>query len=194
MTSTYTTDFDPATLLDQDQPFSRLDRFSRFDGRYEAMQNLLIEGTCTGEIDCRGMLVVAEGARVNARIFARDMRIAGYIEGQFECSGRFELLPTARAQGAVKARQIVVHEGAEYDGELSMSDTVVGETEPAAWDTRPAPPATEEPATEEASAPSPPAAVEPTLDATPEPASAASPETGEMPDFLKRRRSSRNSN
>lgn len=108
-------------LLDASQPFSRVDRYSRFDGRYEAMQNLLVEGNCTGEIDCRGTLAVAEGATVEATIIARDVRIAGEVKGDIECSGRFELLPSGRASGSVKAHQIVIHEGAEYDGELQMT-------------------------------------------------------------------------
>lgn len=129
--------FNGVELLDPGQPFSRLDRFSRFNGRYEAMQNLLIEGACEGEIDCRGTLVIAEGASASARIFARDIRVAGTLDGEVECSGRFELLPTARASGSVRARQIIVREGAEFDGELQMSeDHAVAEPEegaPAPW-------------------------------------------------------------
>ncbi len=126
---------DSADLLDPGLPFSRVDRFSRFEGRYEAMQNLLVEGTCSGEIDCRGMLVVAQGARIDARVTARDIRVAGTIDGQLECSGRFELMPSGRASGSVTARQIVVHEGAQYDGELQMTGPVgVAEPEPAVWE------------------------------------------------------------
>lgn len=129
--------FDPVDLLEAGQPYSRLDRFSRFEGRYEAMQNLLIEGECSGEIDCRGTLVIAEGATARANIFARDIRIAGNLEGEVECSGRFELLPTARASGSVRARQIIVQEGAEFDGDLQMSEDIAfaePEEEPAPWE------------------------------------------------------------
>ncbi|MSQ62094.1 MAG: polymer-forming cytoskeletal protein [Dehalococcoidia bacterium] len=142
---------DADRLIDPGQPYSRVDRNSKFNGRYEAMQNLLVEGTCSGEIDCRGMLVIAEGATVEATIIARDVRIAGVVKGEIDCTGRFELLPSGRASGSVKARQIVIHEGAEYDGDLQMTmEPPRTEPAPPMWESATVPPlgvaATSEPA------------------------------------------------
>jgi cytoskeletal protein CcmA (bactofilin family) len=143
MTNQYLGDeADAVDLIEPGQPFSRVDRYSRFDGRYEAMQNLVVEGSCSGEIDCRGTLVIAEGAVVNAKITARDIRVAGTVDGDLECSGKFELLPSARASGSVVARQIIVHEGGQYDGEMQMTGPSANGTEPEV----PEPPVAQQPA------------------------------------------------
>lgn len=183
MTSGYLRDDTDSPELMDAQPFSRVDRFSRFEGRYETMQNLLIEGACSGEIDCRGTIVVAEGASVNARVTARDARVAGMLDGELDCSGRFELLPSGRASGSVRARQIVVHEGAQYDGELQMTGASPVEepvAEPSAWES------TFGPEPESEFGPEPGQAAE-------EPAAAADEalpavEEENLPDFLKPRR------
>ena len=104
----------------QAQATSLIDRQSRFNGTYQALQNLRIEGAASGEIDCRGTLIVAESAVVNAKVNVRDIRIAGELQGEVDCAGRFELMPTARVNATVRARQVVVHEGAVYNGELTM--------------------------------------------------------------------------
>lgn len=104
----------------QAQATSLIDRQSRFNGTYQALQNLRIEGSASGEIDCRGTLIVAESAVVNAKVNVRDIRIAGEMQGEVDCAGRFELMPTARVNAMVRARQVVVHEGAVYNGELTM--------------------------------------------------------------------------
>ena len=104
----------------QAQATSLIDRQSRFNGTYQALQNLRIEGAASGEIDCRGTLIVAESAVVNAKVNVRDIRIAGEMQGEVECAGRFELMPTARVNATVRARQVVVHEGAVYNGDLTM--------------------------------------------------------------------------
>lgn len=173
---------DAEDLLDPGQPFSRVDRFSRFEGRYEAMQNLLIEGSCSGEIDCRGMLVIASGATVTARVTARDIRVAGVVDGDLECSGRFELLPSGRASGMVKARQIVVHEGAQYDGELQMTGSASFDDLPEAEEWQP------DMNIDESASARPSAARD---EALPEAEDEALPaaEPAEVPDFLRPRRS-----
>ena len=179
---------DADRLLDPGQPYSRVDRNSKFNGHYEAMQNLLVEGNCTGEIDCRGMLVIAAGATVEATIIARDVRIAGEVKGEIDCTGRFELLPSGRASGSVKARQIVIHEGAEYDGDLQM--TMEPERpEPAAppmWESTTTPPS-DFAATREAE-PSPAADAPLPAEEADEEMDAPPRQEKDLPDFLRPRR------
>ena len=38
------------------------------------------------------------------------------------CRARFEVLPTGRVQGTVRAPVLVVHEGAEINGSVHMTD------------------------------------------------------------------------
>jgi cytoskeletal protein CcmA (bactofilin family) len=99
---------------------SFVDRDSHFNGAYTTPNDLRIDGRYEGEIECRGTLIVAESADVNARVSAGNISVAGQLQGEIGCRGRFEILPTGRVGGSVLAGSIVVHEGARYDGELRM--------------------------------------------------------------------------
>lgn len=137
---------------DQDS-FSVIDRFSRFDGDFVAERDLRVEGNVKGSIECQGTLYIAEGAIVAARITAENITVAGDLSGETRCRGKLHLLPTGRVRGRVSTAALVITEGAIYEGELAMSEErapestpqrpVVVASQPHRSDT---PPADEEPA------------------------------------------------
>jgi hypothetical protein len=63
---------------------------------------------------------VAETADVNAQVTAGSVSVAGHLQGNIGCRGRFEILPTGRVEARVQAASIVVQEGARYEGEMRM--------------------------------------------------------------------------
>lgn len=99
---------------------SRVDRDSHFNGLYETKQNLRVEGIAEGEIECAGTVVVAEGARVKAKITANTTIVAGELEGEITCRDVFEIMPSGRVQATVSARRLIVQEGGFYNGEFHM--------------------------------------------------------------------------
>lgn len=99
---------------------SLIDRESHFNGSYATPNDLRVEGQFEGEIECKGTLVVAETAAINARVTAGSITVAGRLQGEIGCRGRFEILPSGRVGAQVIAGSIVVHEGAQYEGELRM--------------------------------------------------------------------------
>lgn len=100
---------------------SFVDRDSHFNGSYVTSNDIRIEGRYEGEIECNGTLIVAESADVNARISAGNISVAGRLQGEIGCRGRFEILPRGHVEARVQAGTIVIHEGAQYDGELRMT-------------------------------------------------------------------------
>lgn len=102
--------------------FSVIDRFSRFDGNFVAERDLRVEGNVKGSIDCHGTLFIAEGAIVAARVTAENITVAGDLSGETQCRGRLHLLQTGRVRGQVSTAALVISEGAIYEGELAMAD------------------------------------------------------------------------
>lgn len=110
---------------------SLIDRATLCKGNLRTESDLYVEGILEGELDCQGKLFVAEGARVAARVSARSVVVAGELEGDVTCIDRFEASPTARISGTLKTPQLVVHEGAQIDGRISMSaETTAAEMPP----------------------------------------------------------------
>lgn len=102
--------------------FSVIDRFSSFDGTFTADRDLRIDGVVKGTIECRGTLLVAEGASVEATVNAENIAIAGELTGEILCMGRLQLLPTGRLNGNVSTASLVIAEGAIYEGDLAMEE------------------------------------------------------------------------
>lgn len=93
---------------------------SAWSGTLRSHGSLHVFGQVEGDLAADDEIFVAEGARVNARIAARVVVVAGTVEGAVECSGRLEVLPTGRVSGDVTAPSLVVHEGATVEGDLRM--------------------------------------------------------------------------
>ncbi|MCA9859117.1 MAG: polymer-forming cytoskeletal protein [Thermomicrobiales bacterium] len=116
---------------DQDS-FSVIDKFSRFDGDFVAERDLRVEGNVKGSIDCHGTLFIAEGALVAARVTAENITVAGDLSGETRCRGRLQLLQTGRVRGRVSTAALIITEGAIYEGDLAMSEAAAPQETPAA--------------------------------------------------------------
>lgn len=113
----------PAQTGPQEDSISVIDQYSNFDGTYNSTRDLRVEGQVKGTISCRGTLFVAQGASVNATVEAENISVAGELEGTITCRGRLQLLPSGRAKGTIHTQTLVIHEGAFYEGDLTMGAT-----------------------------------------------------------------------
>jgi cytoskeletal protein CcmA (bactofilin family) len=107
--------------LRNDRSTSVIDASSTFDGRYEAGDDMVVLGTASGEIVCRGKLTIEKEANVKAKIQAHESHILGRVEGDIICSGRLLLASSATVSGTVKAAALVVEEGATIRGTVETA-------------------------------------------------------------------------
>jgi cytoskeletal protein CcmA (bactofilin family) len=105
---------------------SLLDGNAFFDGVLHTTRDLRIDGEYRGEIHCEGQLTIAESAQVSGQVHASAITLAGVLDGEVECQGKFELLPSARASANVVAGSVVIHPGAQYEGDLRMREAPEG--------------------------------------------------------------------
>ncbi len=100
---------------------SVIDANSIFDGRYEAAQDLVVFGSLSGEVVCRGLFRVEPNATAKAKVETRDAHIRGVFEGDIVCSGRLVVASTASISGTVKTAALVVEEGAQIKGTIETT-------------------------------------------------------------------------
>ncbi len=91
-----------------------------WDGKLNATGDVRIEGRLEGEVQTTGTLFVAAEARVQGTIRARNVMLAGDIEGQLRCEERLEILPGGSARGEIDTGTLVVHEGAFIESKFQM--------------------------------------------------------------------------
>ena len=91
------------------------------DGVLRTAGDLRVTGRATGELQCEGILTIAEGAHVDARVVAGQLIVAGTLSGEITCCGKLHLLPTARVAGRLTTATLAIEDGARYQGELRMA-------------------------------------------------------------------------
>jgi cytoskeletal protein CcmA (bactofilin family) len=100
-------------------PATSLPRAAAVTGDVSASEDLLVEGTVSGTIDMPGYaLTIAAGARVDARILARDVTIIGTVSGRITATEIIDIKATARVTGELAAPAVAVAEGAELQARI----------------------------------------------------------------------------
>lgn len=93
---------------------------AHWNGTLRSEGSLHVHGRADGELHATHDVFVAEGAQVDAEVFADNVVVAGIVRGRIEARGRLEVLPKGHVSGDVKAPRLVVHEGARLSGQLKM--------------------------------------------------------------------------
>ena len=106
----------PADLGGGPTPPCVLSSDTRFEGLVALKGPCRIDGCVSGEVLSSDLLWIGRSARVNARIAAPEIVIAGEFDGEAEASGRIELLETARVRAALDTRNLILAEGSFFEG------------------------------------------------------------------------------
>ncbi len=81
-----------------------------------------VKGLVEGKVECSGDLVLSESGRLKADVLAgKSFTAAGRIDGDVICGGVLHVCSTAQITGDIRAKQIVIEEGAQVNGRCSMS-------------------------------------------------------------------------
>lgn len=97
---------------------------AHWDGTLRSDGSLHVLGHADGELHAAEDLFVAEGAEVDAQLFADNVVVAGTVRGTVEARSRLEVLSQGHVAGDVKAPKLVVHEGARLSGQLKMETSI----------------------------------------------------------------------
>ena len=83
-------------------------------------------GRFRGQIELTGRLVLGEGARVEARVVADVVEIAGDFKGDLKARA-LTLLEKGRVDGTVDAQRLAVREGALLNGGINAGERAAAE-------------------------------------------------------------------
>jgi cytoskeletal protein CcmA (bactofilin family) len=96
------------------------------EGTIRSQASMRIEGKIIGEIRCDGDLTIGEKAVIEANIHARNVIIAGKVEGDVIASGKLAITSTGKLFGNVSSASLSIEEGAVFSG-TSMMSAAAGE-------------------------------------------------------------------
>ena len=96
------------------------------DGEFISDEDLQIDGTVKGNLQIRdATLTIGEPAKVEADIHGARVVVHGSVRGSITASVRIELGPGARVEGNLSADQVVIADGARFDGHIDMARRTV---------------------------------------------------------------------
>lgn len=96
-----------------------------FVGHLKCDGHVRIDGYCeSGVIEAVGNVVVGLDGRVDAKIIAEHVSVAGDVTGEIHAHGNLEILSTGRVSGDVKVQDFYKDEGGILTGQLQMGDVV----------------------------------------------------------------------
>lgn len=93
----------------------------QFSGKLCCKGVTRIGGRVDGEIISEGMLILEEGAVINADAKVDEIVLHGSFTGKLHVNIKAELSHTASFDGEVQTPLILVHEGAQFNGQVKMA-------------------------------------------------------------------------
>lgn len=98
-----------------------------FTGTVSGSAGCVVYGRIEGECRLDATVVVERGGSWHGQIDARNVIVAGEVDGEIHARERLELAASARIHGNVRGASIAIAEGAVCEGEVQ---TTAGTREP----------------------------------------------------------------
>jgi cytoskeletal protein CcmA (bactofilin family) len=101
-----------------------LGRGSEFEGKLTFEGTVRIDGKLSGEIFSEDVLVVGEGAMVNAEIDVGVIIVEGNVTGNIRAKRAVELHAPARVKGNIETPSLYIDKGVMFEGNCKMDQMV----------------------------------------------------------------------
>ena len=97
-----------------------LGKGSEFEGKLTFEGTVRIDGRFIGEVFSDDVLIVGEGAEVEAEIKVNRVIVYGNVRGNVTAPGGLNLHAPARLAGSISTRSLTIDEGVVFEGSCHM--------------------------------------------------------------------------
>lgn len=101
---------------------------TEFEGTLNVPHNVRVDGSFKGKIITSEDLTVGKTGNVNAEIKAKSAVVGGKIIGNLTVDTRVELEANSSLVGDLRAKDLVINEGAVFHGNCTMENGKVEKT------------------------------------------------------------------
>ncbi len=105
-----------------------LGKGSEFEGKLSFEGQVRIDGKFSGQIFTKDVLVVGDGARVNAEVNAGTVIIHGLVEGNIRATQLVEVHQPGRIKGNIETPNLSIDKGVMFEGTCKMENLGKGGT------------------------------------------------------------------
>jgi cytoskeletal protein CcmA (bactofilin family) len=86
--------------------------------------DLRVDGTLSGKINTKGLLVLGEKGLVEGEVTCQNALIAGTVKAKIQVSELLSLKSTANLQGDIITNKLSIEPGASFTGSCSMGASI----------------------------------------------------------------------
>jgi cytoskeletal protein CcmA (bactofilin family) len=104
-----------------------IDQGSEFSGKLCFRDTVRIDGKFEGEISSDSTLIIGETGEIHATIQSETVVISGKVEGDVIAPRQITVHSAARVKGNLRTASLVVEDGAQVNGKVTMGPDVVKE-------------------------------------------------------------------
>ena len=97
-----------------------LGKGSEFEGKLSFEGTVRVDGKLTGEIFTDDVLIVGEGAEVNAEVTVGSIIIQGVVRGNITAKRSVEIHSPGRVKGNINTPSLFIEKGVFFDGQCQM--------------------------------------------------------------------------
>jgi cytoskeletal protein CcmA (bactofilin family) len=98
----------------------------RIKGNITSREALQLNGELEGQVDMEDRLTIGPKGKATASIKAKEVDVAGTVQGNVEASNRVVLRKGANLVGDVKTAGIMIEDGAYFKGGIDISKPAGG--------------------------------------------------------------------
>jgi cytoskeletal protein CcmA (bactofilin family) len=92
----------------------------RFKGELAADEDLVVHGQVEGTVGPAPRVTVGAQAKIKASVHAQRIVVEGSVEGDLRASSSAVIKETAVVNGNIHAPNVSIHEGAKFNGSVTM--------------------------------------------------------------------------
>lgn len=94
----------------------------KLKGNLKSDGDVFVDGVLTGEIRTKGSVIVGPNANIIAGIKAKNISIAGSVQGNVDASEKLEITESGRVIGDIAANVLSIAPGAIFTGKSQMAE------------------------------------------------------------------------
>jgi len=99
-----------------------LGRGSEFEGKLTFEGTVRIDGKFKGEIRSNDVLIIGEGAHVEAEIAVNTVVVYGVVRGNIKANTAVQLQSPARIYGSLETKSLTIQQGVIFEGTCHMEN------------------------------------------------------------------------
>lgn len=103
-----------------EQEITQIGNSVTLKGDISGKSDVRVAGNIVGSVNIEGEIIVERQGYVEGEVKSQTAVIAGTIKGNIECTEKLVLESTSKFVGNIKTKQLIIQEGAQFQGNCQM--------------------------------------------------------------------------